>query len=92
MAVFKQELDHLLDKGVLAPISRSEWAFPTFIIPKKDGRVRWVSDFRKLNHLLKRPRNFLPSIPHIMQRRKDFRYITKIDMGFYTFEIDQQSR
>ena len=29
-----------------------------------------------------------------MQRRKGFRYITKIDisMGFYTFEIDQQSQ
>ena len=94
IAVFKQELDHLLDKGVLAPIPCSEWAFPTFIIHKKDGRVRWVSDFRKLNHLLKRPRYFLPSIPHIMQRRKGFRYITKIDinMGFYTFEIDQQSQ
>jgi hypothetical protein len=32
--------------GVLTKINRSEWAAPTFIIPKKDGRVRFVIDFR----------------------------------------------
>ena len=94
MQVFLQELQHLIDKGVLEHVPRSEWAFPTFIIPKKDGRVRWVSDFRKLNKLLKRPRYFLPSIPEIMQRRQGFTFITKIDiaMGFYTFEIDLASQ
>ena len=93
MEVFHLELQHLINKGVLehAP---SEWAFPTFIIPIKDGRVRWVSDFRKLNKLLKRPRYFLPSISEIMQRRKGFKFITKIDiaMGFSTFEIDAPSQ
>ena len=66
--VFKTEFNRLVNKGVLVPVPRSEWAFPTFIIPKKDGRVRWISDFRKLNKLLKRPRYFLPNIPQIMQR------------------------
>ena len=94
MKVFQQELQHLIEKGVLEHLPRSEWAFPTFIIPEKDGRVRWVSNFRKLNKLLKRPRYFLPSIPEIMQRRKGFKFITKIDivMGFYTFEIDEASQ
>ena len=53
MQVFLQEFKHLIDKGVLEHVPRSEWAFPTFIIPKKDGRVRWVSNFRKLNKYLK---------------------------------------
>ena len=82
--VFKAELQHLVDEKVLQRISRSEWAFPTFLIPKKDGRVRWISDFRHLNKLLRRPRYFLSIIPAIMQKRAGFSYITKLDisMGF----------
>ena len=52
--VFKTELDRLVRIGVLEPADRSEWISGTFIIPKKDGTVRWVSDFRALNKALRR--------------------------------------
>jgi hypothetical protein len=46
IVTFRKELQHLVRIGVLHPIGQSSWAFPTFIIPKKDCRVRWISDFR----------------------------------------------
>ena len=52
--IFNDEALRLVDQGVLAPVGASEHAYPTFITPKKDGRVRWVSDFRELNDMLVR--------------------------------------
>ena len=42
----KLEIERLCKLGVLRKINHSEWAAPTFIIPKKDGTVRFISDFR----------------------------------------------
>jgi hypothetical protein len=43
-----------VDIGVLEEDYSSEWASPSFAIPKKNGTIRVVTDFRKLNFLLKR--------------------------------------
>ena len=52
--VFKQELERLINIGVLEKAQRSEWIAGTFIVPKKDGRVCWITDFRSLNKSLRR--------------------------------------
>jgi hypothetical protein len=51
-----KEIVRLVDIGVIEEDYSSEWAsrIPTFEIPKKIGTIRVVSDFRKLNLLLKR--------------------------------------
>ncbi len=44
-----KELNSLCDLGVLEFQPTSEWASPSFIIPKKDNTVRFISDFREVN-------------------------------------------
>jgi hypothetical protein len=41
---FRKELLCLVDIGVLTPVQDSEWGMPVFIIPKKDGTVRFITD------------------------------------------------
>lgn len=93
-AVYKGELDRLCEVDVLEKCGRSDWASPSFIIPKKDGTVRWITDFRALNKALRRKKYPIPRIQDILQRRSGYKYFTKIDvsMQYYTFQLDEASR
>jgi transposase InsO family protein len=92
--VFKEELDRLVELGVLSKTGPAKFLSPTFIIPKKDGRVRFVSDFRKLNKIIKRKVYHLPIIHDILRKRSGYRYFTKLDisMQYYTFELEEASK
>ena len=94
LVLFKNELDRLVAIGVLEPCGASPWAAPTFIIPKKDGRVRWISDFRELNKFLERRPYPIPVIHEMLRKRKGYKFFTKLDisMQFYTYLMDEASR
>jgi hypothetical protein len=66
-----------------------EWAAPTFIIPKKNGTVRFISDFRRLNKELKRKPYPIPKIAQMLQDIDNFAYATSLDlnMGYYTIRL-----
>jgi len=91
---FKDEIERLESEGVLSRVWDTEHAYPTFIIPKKDGTVRVISDFRKLNANIKRKIYPLPRIKDILHRRRGYRYFTKIDvsMQYYTFEMTEDAK
>jgi hypothetical protein len=68
----------------------SEWASPSFIIPKKDNTVRFISDFREVNKRLVRKPFPIPKISTVLQELEGFTSATARDlnMGYYTICLD----
>ena len=85
--LLKEELDKMVHLGVLEKALTSSWAFPTFLVPKKDGTARFVSDFRKLNQLLLDESCPLPIIKEVLTRRLGFTWVTTIDLTSQFFHF-----
>ncbi len=72
LEAFKKEIAHLVRFGVLSPQGASEWGSPTFITPKKDGCIRWVSDLHELNKVVLRKQYPLHNTGHIKKETRVF--------------------
>ena len=94
LETFKKEIERLCDIGVLKRVNRSEWAAPTFLIPKKDGTVRFISDFRELNKRIRRKPYPIPKIQEMLLNLEGFQYATSLDlnMGYYHIELTPFSK
>lgn len=62
----QMEVNRLCQIGVLKKVNRSEYASPSFIIPKKDDTVRFINDFRELNKRVKRTPYPIPKIQDML--------------------------
>ena len=94
METLKVEVHRLCELGVLKRVNRSQWAAPTFVIPKKDGTVRFISDFRELNKRIKRRPYPIPNIQDMLLNLEGFKYATSLDlnMGYYHLELNEKSK
>ena len=92
-AVMKKEVDRMVELGILKWEGESEWASPSFIIPKSNQTVRFITDFRELNKRLKRKPWPLPKITETLQELEGFTFASQLDlnMGYYTIRLDPDS-
>ncbi len=67
-----------------------EWASPSFIMPKKNKTVRFLSNFWEVNKRLLRQPFPIPKISMVLQELEGFTFATALDlnMGYYTFTLD----
>ena len=90
----RKEIQRFCDIGVMEKSYDSEWAAPTFIQRKKTGDIRVLTDFRRLNAVLKRKPFPLPKISDLLLKLEGFQYATAIDlsMGYYHIPLDEESQ
>ena len=74
-----QWLDEQLKAGLIVE-SKSRYTAPCFYIPKKDGSLRLVQDYRKLNQVTIKDKIPLPLIGEVINKLKEAKYFNKLDL------------
>ena len=70
-------------------VQQSQYGNPIFIIPKKEGTERFITDYFRLNRKLVKKTHPLPRIGDTMQQIEGFQHANTLDlnMGYYTIII-----
>ena len=84
----------LVKIGVLERVQESEWGTPVFIIPKKEGTVHFLTNYRKVNGQIVCKPFPIPRIADTLQQLEGFTFATALDlnMGYYTMPLAERSK
>ncbi|ROT72159.1 hypothetical protein C7M84_009464 [Penaeus vannamei] len=91
---FEDQINKLLEDDHIEP-STSPWSAPMILVPKKDGSLRPVIDYRKLNALTIPDRFPIPSLRSLLQDvGKGHAVFSTLDLqsGFFQVQMDKDSR
>ena len=92
--VEQRALDEFLEENLRTGRIRgsiSPMASPFFFVKKKDGSLRPVQDYRKLNEMTVKNRYPLPLIQELINKIKDAKHFTKMDVhwGYNNIRIKE---
>ena len=77
----KKELDRLVEKGVLVPVTEpTEWVSQMAVVHKRDGKLRICIDPQPLNAALKQEHYRLPVLDDVLPELKDAKVFSKLDV------------
>ncbi|XP_063832434.1 uncharacterized protein K02A2.6-like isoform X2 [Ostrinia nubilalis] len=94
MPKVKQELDNLVEKGIIAKVAEpTDWVSQMVVVQKKDGSLRICLDPRPLNKALKRAHFPFPKIEDITVRLAGAKVYCKLDAqsAFWMCPLDDNS-
>ena len=91
--IIEEKLTEMLDQGVITP-SKSPWASPVVLAPKKDGSTRFCIDYRKLNDVTIRDAYPIPRIDDTLDALQHAKFFSTLDLrsGYWQVEMDPNSR
>jgi hypothetical protein len=84
-----KEVERFCKLRVLERQPASEWALLSFIIPKKDRIMCFLSNFQEVNKRLLRKPFPIPKISTVLHELEGFTFATALDlnMGYYTIRL-----
>ncbi len=90
---FRKELQSLLDLGIIEP-SFSSWSSSPLPVRKKDGGIRIVVDFRKLNAITEPEPFMMPTVDHVIAQLGTAKFLSKLDLlkGFHQVPLTEEPK
>jgi len=79
LATLRKYLEEMLRKGYIRR-SKSSAGYPVFFVPKKNGELRLVIDYRQLNDITLKDRTPLPLITEMKDRLHGMSWFTALDL------------
>ena len=79
--IVKEEVQKLLEVGIIYPISDNKWVSPLVIVPKKSGKWRVCVDYRELNKATQKDHFPLPFIDQVLDTLSGKKFFSFLD-GF----------
>ena len=91
--IMHDELDQMLKDDIVEP-SSSPWSSPVLLVKKPGGKHRFCIDYRRLNSLTKKDAYPLPYVNSILDRLRDARYLSSIDIkaAFWQVKVAEHDR
>ena len=89
--IIEGEIRKMLEKGVIRK-SKSPWASPITLVPKKNGEIRFCVDYRELNSITKKDSHPLPRINDMLDVFTGSKWFTSLDMasGYWQVEMEEK--
>src|SRR5688572_2519308 len=83
----------MLEHGLIVP-STSPWTFPVVIVEKKNGKLHFYVNFRKLNNVIKKDNYPLSRIDDMLETLSESEWFSFLDMasGFWQIELELADR
>ncbi|CAF3396631.1 unnamed protein product, partial [Rotaria sp. Silwood2] len=91
--IIEENLREMLQDNVIVP-SKSPWASPVVLAPRKDETLRFCIDYRKLNAMTIRDAYPIPRIDDTLDSLQEAKFISTLDLrtGYWQVQMDDKSR
>ena len=91
----KEEIERMLESKIIrSSESPSPWASPVVLVRKKNGKLRFCVDYRKLNSITKKDAYPLPRIQEMLNTLAGSQWFSTLDLasGYWQVLMDKQDR
>ena len=91
--IIDREVDKMLEYNIIQE-SESPWCSPVVLVRKKNGKIRFCVDYRKLNQVTKKDSFPMPRIDDTLDWLEKAKWVTTLDLtaGYWQIPMDDKDK